>query len=167
MIIGPSWSFTAIDFETANRYRNSACAVGLVQVRGGRVARRLTRLIRPPFACFQFTHIHGITRGEVAAEPSFAELWPELAPYFEGVDFIAAHNRGFDRGVLRACCGWYGLPMPDAPFECTVALARRVWGIYPTKLSDVARALRIPLHHHDAGSDAAACAQIVLRSLAA
>ena len=32
-----SLSFTAIDFETANRFIGSPCAVGLVRVRGGRV----------------------------------------------------------------------------------------------------------------------------------
>lgn len=160
-------SFTAIDFETANRYPNSACAVGLVQVRRGRVVRRLTRLIRPPFRSFAFTHIHGITWADVASAPTFADLWPELSPYFEGVDFLAAHNASFDRSVLRACCAHYGMPVPPARFECTVKLARSVWGIYPTKLPDVAHALGIPLRHHEAGSDAAACAQIVLRSLAA
>lgn len=44
---GPS--FTAIDFETANRLCNSACAVGAVQVRDGRVVERAYELIRPPF----------------------------------------------------------------------------------------------------------------------
>lgn len=42
---GPS--FTAIDFETANRYRNSACAVGLVQVLSENVAI-VTRRGRQP-----------------------------------------------------------------------------------------------------------------------
>jgi DNA polymerase-3 subunit epsilon len=43
-----------------------------------------------------------------------------------------------------------------------VRLARRVWGIYPTRLSDVCRRLGIPLRHHDAASDAEACARIVI-----
>ena len=55
-----------------------------------------------------------------------------------------------------------GLRAPRTPFTCTVQLARKQWGIYPTKLPDVCRRLRIPLRHHDAGSDVEACARIVL-----
>jgi DNA polymerase III subunit epsilon len=33
-------TFTAIDFETANYFRDIACAVGLVRVERGRVVRR-------------------------------------------------------------------------------------------------------------------------------
>ena len=41
-------------------------------------------------------------------------------------------------------------------------MARRAWNIRPTKLSDVCRKLGIALNHHEALSDAMACAQIVL-----
>ena len=85
-----------------------------------------------------------------------------LAPLFDGVDFIAAHNAPFDRSVLRACCEWAGLPMPALPFECTVRHARRAWNLRPTNLPRVASHLGIPLDHHHAGSDAEACARILL-----
>ena len=41
-------------------------------------------------------------------------------------------------------------------------MARRAWNICPTKLSDVCRKLGIALNHHEALSDAMACARIVL-----
>ena len=47
-------------------------------------------------------------------------------------------------------------------FVCTVKAARSIWGFYPTTLADVCRQLRIPLRHHDAESDAQACARILL-----
>ena len=47
-------------------------------------------------------------------------------------------------------------------FECTMTLARRVWNIRPTTLPNVCRYLRIPLKHHDAASDAEACARIMI-----
>jgi DNA polymerase III epsilon subunit-like protein len=47
-------------------------------------------------------------------------------------------------------------------FVCTVHLARTIWRVYPAKLPDVCRHLRIPLRHHEAGSDAEACARIVI-----
>jgi DNA polymerase-3 subunit epsilon len=156
-------SFTAIDFETANRFPNSACAIGLVRVERGRIVRRAYHLVRPPFRTFEFTHIHHIDWPQVRSAPTFAELWPTVAPFFAGIDFVAAHNAPFDAGVLRETCAWYGLASPTVEFRCTVRLARATWDLYPTKLSDVARFLGLELDHHHAGSDAEACARIVLK----
>lgn len=61
----------------------------------------------------------------------------------------------------------YGIRVPALPFTCTVELARSQWSIYPTGLPNVCRRLRIPLRHHDHGSDAEACARIVLAAQAA
>jgi DNA polymerase-3 subunit epsilon len=155
-------AFVAIDFETADPGPDSACAVGLVRVEDGRIARRESCLIRPPRARFVFTWVHGITWEDVAGRPTFGELWPGLEPIIDGADFLAAHNARFDRAVLEACCRSAGLAAPKQPFECTVKLARKVWGIRPTKLSDVCRALDIRLNHHEALSDAEACARIVI-----
>ncbi len=160
-------TFTAIDFETANRYRNSACAVGLVRVQGGRVTRRAEYLIRPPFSLFEFTYIHGLTWAAVARSPSFAQLWPKIAPFFVGVDFVAAHNASFDQSVLGACCRWHGIPEPRVPFRCSLRLARATWGLPRNTLQHVADYLDIELDHHRAGSDAEACAKIVLTAFAA
>ena len=155
-------SFAAIDFETANHDRDSACAIGMVICAEGRIVERQHHLIQPPSERFVFTYLHGIGWQQVAEAPSFRDLWPALRPLLRQVDFVAAHNAGFDRGVLRACCASYGLPALRKPFVCTVALARRQWNIYPTRLPDVCRRLRIELRHHQADSDAEACARIVL-----
>jgi DNA polymerase III subunit epsilon len=159
-------TFVALDFETADPMRDSACALALVRVEDGRVTARDVRLLRPPREEFHFTRIHGLTWEMVEKEPAFGEAWPEMAPLLEGADFLAAHNASFDRSVMRACCEGAGLGMPAVPFLCTVRLARRTWGIYPTRLPDVCRRLRIPLRHHEAGSDAEACASIVVRAMA-
>lgn len=156
--------FVALDFETACHRRDSACAVALVRVEKSRITERIFHLIRPPQRKFIFTHIHGITWNDVALEKTFAELWPALRPILKGVDFIAAHNAPFDRSVLLACCETYRLKPPDLPFVCTVRLAREIWNLHPTTLPDVCCHLGIQLNHHDAGSDAHACAQIVLAS---
>jgi DNA polymerase III subunit epsilon len=76
--------------------------------------------------------------------------------------FLAAHNAPFDRSVLHACCEMSGLKPTTVPFLCTVALARKEWNIFPTKLPLVCSHLGIPLDHHNAASDAEACARIVL-----
>lgn len=154
--------FVALDFETADSGRDSACSVGLVRVEEGVITRRLHRLIRPPRRDVMFSYIHGITWEQVKGEPLFAEVWRDVEPVLEGAEFLAAHNASFDRSVLRACCERAGLELPLLPFECTVKMARRAWGLRPAKLPDVCRHLGIGLRHHDALSDAEACAQIVL-----
>jgi DNA polymerase-3 subunit epsilon len=155
-------TFAAIDFETANYNADSACAVGVVVISDGRVVHRQERLIRPPSSEFIFTHIHGLTWSDVAAEPTFAEIWPELRALLKQVDFLAAHNASFDKRVLINTCASYGLVAPKNPFVCTMDLARNRWNIYPTRLPDVCRWLSISLNHHNALSDAEACANIVL-----
>lgn len=154
--------FAAIDFETANYGGDSACAVGVVIVERGRIVARLHERIRPPSREFFFTHIHGLTWEDVKAAPRFDAVWAGIARELAGVEFLAAHNAPFDKGVLGACCATYGLAMPAEPFMCTVQLARAQWNIRPTRLPDVCRYLGIKLRHHEADSDAEACARIVI-----
>src|SRR5438105_5750028 len=117
-------AFVAIDFETADHGPDSACAVGLVRVEGLRVVHREAVLIRPPRPQILFSFIHGITWDRVAGALPFAEAWPRLVPLLAGAAVVAAHNAPFDRRVLTACCEAAGHPIPDAPFLCTVQLAR-------------------------------------------
>lgn len=156
--------FAAIDFETADHGRDSACSVALVTVERGEVVDRTQFLIRPPRKEFLFTHIHGITWRKVANKPTFKDLWPSLEEKCRAVKFLAAHNAPFDKGVLHTCCRANGIKPPPTKFVCTVQLARQVWKIYPTKLPDVCRHLGITLRHHDALSDAEACANIVMKA---
>lgn len=154
--------FTAIDFETADNGRDSACAVGLARVENGEIVRTAYRLIRPPRRDIIFTYIHDIAWEDVEYEPPFAGVWPELAPFFLGIDFMAAHNAPFDRGVLNACCAASGLAAPQQPFVCTVQLSRKELGLKPATLAHVCHHLSIPLKHHNALSDAEACAKIMI-----
>ena len=157
-------TFVALDFETANTDPDSACAIGLVRVEGGKIVDRLHRLIRPPAGDFVFTYLHGISPADVEDAPRFPEVWRQVAPVLAGVEFVAAHNADFDRSVLVACCRRYRVPVPSIPFRCTVELARARFGIYPTKLPNVCERLGIALNHHDPLSDAEACAQIVIKA---
>jgi len=165
--------FVAIDFETADQGRDSACAIGLVRVEHGTITQKVVQLLRPPRfeggdlftpapAEFMFTYIHGIKPDMVVDAPTFAQAWPKLAPILKGADFVAAHNAPFDNGVLAACCEAAGLAKPAHRFVCTVRLARSTWNIYPTKLNNVCQHLNIELNHHEALSDALACAHIVI-----
>ena len=91
----PGLDFTAIDFETANGFRGSPCAVGAVRVRDGVMVDRAEWLIRPPVGFDRFdprnVRIHGITEDRVLDAPRFAHVYDELAD-FVGTDVLAAHN---------------------------------------------------------------------------
>ena len=157
-------SFIAIDFETANPHKDSACAIGLVKVVKGKIVAREQRLIDPQDYFYeQFIDVHGITPEDVVEAPTFEQVWKELSPLLKGADFLAAHYAPFDRSVLLACCAAYGIKLPTQPFFCTVRLARTAWNLRPTKLPYVCDALGIKLKHHDPLSDALACARIVLK----
>ena len=107
--------------------------------------------------------VHGLTDIFLSDKPRFAELADQLLE-FMGDSPLVAHNAGFDRGVLRACCASNRLAMPTQPFVCSMREARQRWGIRPTKLSNVCRQLGIGLRHHDALSDAEAAARIMILS---
>ena len=155
-------TFVAIDFETADHGSDSACAVALVRVENLEIVQRRVQLLRPPRPHIFFSYIHGLTWEHLADAPTFAEAWPRLVEMLDGADELAAHNAGFDRGVLQSCCQCAGHATPKLPFVCSMQLARRTWGIYPTRLPDVCRRLKLELKHHDPSSDAEACARIVI-----
>jgi len=155
--------FTAIDFETANFQKDSACQLGIAVVSGGRIAERKSWLIKPPTSYFTFTYIHGITYQKVQHEPTFGALWPEIQPYIEH-KIIAAHNASFDTGVLLAALKTYQLAVPEFQVIDSLQVARKVWpSLKNHKLSTVANYLEIDLNHHEAESDAVACAEILCR----
>ena len=160
-------SVVAIDFETANERRDSACAVGLAWIEGGRVVRRESRLIRPPQMRFSpgNIRIHGILPADVRDAPTFPEAMAPFLPDLAG-GLVLAHNAGFDMGVLAASLGAYGEPVPTLTGHCTLQIARR---IFPDPagcgLSKVAGRLGIRFEHHDAGEDAYACAEIALAAV--
>jgi len=154
--------FAALDFETASYERESACALSIVIGENDRIQTTWARLIRPPRPTFLFTYLHGISWEDVRDQMTFGELWPQINALLSGVDFLVAHNASFDRGVMNACCLHAGIPLLEKPYVCTVRVARAVWNLRPTKLSDVCTYLNIPLNHHNALSDAQACARILL-----
>jgi DNA polymerase-3 subunit epsilon len=158
--------FTAIDFETANGFRGSPCAVGLSKVRGGVVVEEASWLMRPPENHDTFdphnVRIHGIRPERVAGLPRFGELFPEIGAFIGG-DVLAAHNAAFDLGVIRSGLEVSGLPGPAYDYVCTVMLSRRCYSLVSNSLPYAAEEAGVPLvNHHDAAEDARACAGILI-----
>jgi len=158
--------FAAIDFETANRESNSACSVGLVKVVNGEIIAKECRLINPQtYFIDEFISKHHITPEDVKDAPLFDKVWQELSPLLDGAEFIAAHNADFDRDVLYNCCDKYKITPPAQKFVCTVKIARACWKLKAAALNNVCDHLGIKLNHHEALSDALACAQIVINAM--
>ncbi len=156
-------NFCAIDFETACPARASACAVGLVRVRNGVIAETFQTLIKPPDGMDIipfFSSIHGLTMADIEHAPNFKDAWTDIAAFI-GSDYLVAHNGVFDRNVLETSLAWYGIDYPIPVFQCTLQCARIRWpDLENHRLDTVSEFLAIELDHHEALSDAMACAQI-------
>lgn len=151
--------FTAIDFETALGARNSICQIGLVRVENGVTVKEIDLLVQPPGNAYwpRFTQIHGISAADTFRSPFFDEVWPQVQAYIEG-QRVVAHNSAFDFGCLRSTLSYYGLEVPSFEGFCT-------YKIYRLGLAALAAQYALPLSHHEALSDARACAQLFLMHL--
>lgn len=153
--------FVAIDFETANSFRGSACEVALVRVSGGKVVETFETLLnQTDFSGFN-TMLHGITPKMVKSSPKFEEVWPSVREFI-GESPIVAHYAAFDTGVLRDSLGLDAFSEPLSYF-CTVVLSRRLLQLPSYRLPWVADELGIPFKEtHRSLADAMAVAEIVL-----
>lgn len=160
-------TFAAIDFETATWEAHSACSVGIVTVENGIITDEYTTLIQPPknYYSYQNTRIHGISAQDTQDTGTFADHFPDIYERIVG-RIVVAHNENFDRNVLKRSIGFYRLSSKGLflhrDWECTVKLSRSL-GYFPNKLSDCCARLGIPLNHHEALSDARACAQLYMQ----
>jgi DNA polymerase-3 subunit epsilon len=158
--------FTAIDFETANSSPASACAVGLVRVRGGEVVATTGWLIQPPPGHDEFqewnVRIHGIRPEDVLSAATWADQFDRLCD-FAGADVLVAHNAGFDLNVLRRAAEATGGICPPYRSLCSLQVARKTYQLDSYRLPIAAAAAGFEeFSHHDALADARACAQIVI-----
>lgn len=160
--------FTAIDFETANPSSASACSVGLVKVRGGRVVDTASWFIRPPFGHDWFsewnTRIHGIDGSHIVDALLWSDQLSDLVA-FAGDDVFVAHNAGFDMGVISKACEASALATPEYEYLCSLQVARRTYTLDSYRLPVAAMAAGFEdFRHHDALSDAEACAAIIVHA---
>ena len=154
--------FVAIDFETANAERSSACSLGLVGVYNNAIVNEKHWFIRPTpnyYDSFN-TLLHGIDHSHTDSAPTFAELWDEIRPYLEN-QLVIAHNAAFDISVLRRALN--DTNFGSFNYLCTFKLAQSAFpNLASHRLNVLCSALDIPLEHHNALDDARACAKIML-----
>jgi len=161
-------SFVAIDFETANSSRASACSLGMTKVLDGVVVATKYELFRPPAGFDHFEprniSIHGIKPSDVVTKPRFADAWPAFEEFIGDLS-VVAHNASFDLSVLRASLDASNIFWPNLEYACTMVMSRSIFQITSHSLLFVAQSAGVQWDgskHHDALYDSQICAEIVL-----
>lgn len=153
-------SFVAIDFETAQPARHTPCAIGMVKVVNGVITQKVFTLIRPPDNVYAFhnVNVHGINSEHSEDAPEFPEVYQVIKRMLNN-NHVVCHNASFDLDVLRKSMEYHGIDSNDLSYTQSDTLE-----LYGRKSLDVCcKVCGIDLHHHDALSDAEACARLFLR----
>lgn len=127
--------------------------MGLVRVENGKIVKEINLLVQPPknFYLYKMIQVHGITPMQTAQSPFFDEIWHLIEPYVKYQTVVAHNGISFDFPVLKNTLQYYDLPEPEYEKKCT-------YRIYKSNLADLCIKNNIALKHHDALSDAKACA---------
>lgn len=158
-----------IDFETANSFVGSICAVGIAVIENGDIIASKEWPVKPHSDYYFFdslnTMIHGITEKDVRNSPEFNEVYFQLKPYFENA-ILVSHNAAFDMSCLRNVLELYNLPYPENQYFCTYKAALKTWdGLENYKLNTVCKHIDFSFNHHNAKEDAIACGKVLLAAL--
>lgn len=156
------FDYIAIDFETANNNRISACALGLAFVKDNTFVHKDKHYILPPkgeeFLNYH-SQLHGIYEEELEFALNFEELWnAELSKYFNN-NLIIFHNASMDLSVLKNLFNHYKIKSFNIDYIDTMKLAEITKN--PKKLTELAEQFDIEItNHHDPQVDAEVCADI-------
>lgn len=156
--------YIVFDTETPNWHNDRMCSVGICVVEDFSITHQRYELVDPEVSFDAFNiQLHGIFPELVAGKPIFSALWAELRPLFES-GILVAHNAPFDMAVLAKCLKHYQISwQPFVRYACTCQMGRACLPDAPNhKLDTLCRRLHIELDHHNAASDALACAKLLL-----
>lgn len=158
--------FVALDVETANNDRGSICQIGVACVRPDNSIETWVTYVDPQTSHWVFSGLHDISNATVAGAPTFAEVLPILEEGLRGMT-VYQHS-GFDRSAVRAACASFRRAEPEWNWQDSVSVARRAWpelkGNGGHGLASLKGHLGLSFEHHDAGEDARAAAEVVLRA---
>ena len=162
--------YVAIDFETANDSKLSACSIGAISFDNHRLGNKFESLIQPPNGHSHLWgsnfRIHNISRSRYMSADQFPAVWKKLQKNINiSEKIIVCHNSGFDINVLKELFTFYKISTTKFYYLDTVNIGKLTWSTENYKLSTLANYLNIRLNHHDALSDATASAKIAIKSL--
>lgn len=136
-----------------------------MKVHRGVIVDRYSTLLRPPKGLdrFEFTYLHGIRARDVRHAPMWPDISHAVTSFVDGLT-VYAHNAAFDSRVWGQLDEHFGTYSAPDPFFCSYRTAQYlVPGLKNYKLPTVVEAC-VPnyrLNHHQADSDAEACALII------
>lgn len=157
--------YVVIDFETANKYMYSPCALGIAVVEDFKIIDTCYFLINPNLEFGKANIlIHGIKPIHVLNAPTFDIVWNDIEHLFEN-SIIVAHNAFFDVSVLINSLARYKIPFSSFDYFCTY---KAHLGLNENtkndKLNTLCEYYDISLaNHHNAKDDAIACANLFIK----
>jgi DNA polymerase-3 subunit epsilon len=91
-------------------------------------------------------------------ELTFDKAWIKIKPFICNQNVVAHNGHSFDFNCLKQALEYYHLVKPEFNTYCT-------YQIFGAKLNLLCEQYNIKLEHHDALSDATACAELFLLHL--
>jgi len=160
-------NFIALDVETANSDLSSICQIGVAVFRNGVIANKWVSLVDPEDYFDSINEsIHGITAEMVQGQPRFNQIVGQLHQFLSG-QIVVSHS-AFDRNAVRLVHKRYNIELPGITWLDSAKVVRRTWPQFSRSgygLSSVCNFLRITFEHHDAGEDARAAGEILIRAI--
>jgi DNA polymerase-3 subunit epsilon len=120
--------YAVIDFETTNRIetrRATEIAISVLDDEFNVVANYQS-IINPQTKVYlESLGYSRLTQLEIDSAPTFAQLWPAIAPLLSG-NILVMHNSDFDRGVLSNEFDAMGFDEELPPVICTLRHSKRI-----------------------------------------
>lgn len=119
--------YIAFDIETPNYSNDRISAIGITVFEHGKIVKTFYSLVNPET---YFTPFHisltQITPAIAAEQPTFPELWQQIAPLMDS-GLLIAHNAPFDMSVLGKCLRGYDVSWhSNIPYACTCQISRHM-----------------------------------------
>ena len=163
----PAADFVAIDVEYSSD-EHYICQFGLAVVHNQEITEQHTWFVQPPGNCYGIhqTEVHGMTAVTTADSPTFDCVWKEIEPYLCDQQIWAHNATSVEQSVIEKNLDYYHIQHVPYKILDSIRLYRRPDRIgwkHDNGLRACLYAVGLPCdHHHDAGADAAMCAQIII-----
>lgn len=165
--VDKDFRFIALDVETANSWSGSICQIGLACVsRDGEITCQ-SFFVDPEQHFDDFNvRLTGISATTVRGAPTFRQIFPGLREMLKRQPVI--QHSTFDSRAIAAAAENARQVSAGIHWMDSVQIARKAWpefiGNGGHGLSHLKSKLQLDFQHHDAGEDARAAAQVVLRA---
>ena len=154
--------FVAIDVEIASRSPIRICAIGAARFEGAQETKSYYSLVSVS-GLVRFTHIHGLTAGDLLGAPSWPQAWQGVRTVLGDIQTIVAFRASFDRGAILSMSGRIGVRLPRLRFLCAAEMMKARYGCELNLAASLKMlGVQFPGRPHDPLADARAAAAIAL-----